>query len=326
MFFWGDGIMKKHLGGKFIGLILAAIVLGATYFIGGATDTFEDMVDNVSINPVKIGAAIAIIALLYGINAIIKIIFGILPVKKGRLQTLITVMTSFIGYILFVVAFCWSLAVLGVNVSTIFAGVGILALIIGFGTESLVADLVTGVFILFENQFNVGDIIEVDGYRGTVDSIGIRTTCIRDPGGNIKIINNSSLKNILNRSEKGSVAISEVGVSYATDLREVDAKIADILADIKERNSEVFIGEVKYLGVENLADSAVVLKFMAEVEEKNIFSGRRLLNKELKCAFDDNGFEIAFPQIDVHMKPDAPSKKGKQASFAVEYDNGIVEE
>ena len=76
------------------------------------------------------------------------------------------------------------------NVSTILASVGLLALIVGFGAESLITDVITGVFMLFENQYNVGDIIEVSGFRGTVSSIGIRTISITDSSGNIKIINN----------------------------------------------------------------------------------------------------------------------------------------
>ena len=311
--------MKRKIGGNIIGLIIALVILVLTGVIGAVAGVFEDIsdvTDVLSFSPTKIFKVLIIITFLLAVSHLVKIIFGVIPANKGRTRTLLTVVSSLISYVVIIAAICWSLAVIGVNVSTIFAGVGIIALIIGFGAESLVADLVTGMFIIFENQFNVGDIIEVSGFRGTVDYIGIRTTSIRDAGGNIKIINNSNLNNILNRSDKKSVAISEVGVSYATDLREVDAKIGAILEGIKNRYSEIFTGEVKYLGVENLADSAVVLKFMAEVEEKDIFSGRRLLNKELKCAFDEAGFEIAFPQIDVHMKDEQADEKKAQSAEA----------
>ncbi len=299
--------MRKKLAGNIIGFAVSILILALCGLLGGLTGVFEDISDISGVfhfNAVKIFKSILVFAFMYGLSSLFKIILGLIPAKKGRTKTMITVVASLGSYIFVLIAFCWVLTIIGVNVSTIFAGVGIFALIIGFGAESLVADLVTGMFILFENQFNVGDIIEVDGYRGSVDSIGIRTTCIRDAGDNLKIINNSSLKNILNRSEKGSVAIALVGVSYSTDLRKIDKMIDGMLEKIKNDNSDVFIGEVKYLGVEELADSSVVLKFKADVEEKNIFSGRRLLNKEIKCAFDDAGIEIAFPQIDVHMRKD----------------------
>lgn len=89
---------------------------------------------------------------------------------------------------------CFGLTILGVNITTIIASIGILALIVGFSAESLIADIVTGTFMLLENQYNVGDIVEVNGFRGVVTSIGIRTTCITDSGDNVKIINNSEMK------------------------------------------------------------------------------------------------------------------------------------
>ena len=118
----------------------------------------------------------------------------------------------------------------------------------------------------------------------------------------VKIINNSDIKNIINRSERSSVAVTTVGIHYSQDLSEVEKKLPAILNTIKERNSDVFIGSVNYLGVEELSDSSVNLKFTAEVEESNIFTGRRLLNREIKVLFDEAGIEIAFPQVDVHMK------------------------
>ena len=239
---------------------------------------------------------------MYILNAVLQLVLGYFRNKTGRVGTMGAVISSLVRYGIVILGFCWVLTLIGVNVSTIFASLGIVALILGFGAESLIADVVTGIFILFENQFNIGDIIEISGFRGTVESIGIRTISMRDAGGNVKIINNSDLKNIVNRSESGSVAICEIGVAYSVDLNDLEERIGAILEDIKKRNASVFIGEVSYLGVEELADSQVVLKFKADVDEKNIFSGRRLLNKEIKCAFDRAGFEIPFPQIDVHNK------------------------
>ncbi|MGN0480933.1 MAG: mechanosensitive ion channel family protein [Lachnospiraceae bacterium] len=292
---------KKNI----IGLLIAAVILTVSGVIGGVTGVFNDVQDITKIirfNPETILKVIIIICFLWAVNCIIQLIFAAFKGKKGRTQTLVTVIASLTRYAIVIIGFCWVLTVMGVNISTIFASIGIVALIIGFGAESLVADLVTGIFILFENQFNVGDIIEVDGFRGTVEAVGIRTISVRDTGGNIKIINNSDLKNIINRSEQGSVAISEIGVSYATDLDELEGKIEGILGQIKEKHPDIFVGTIEYLGVEDLADSSVVLKFKADVMEKNIFKGRRVLNKELKCAFDRENIEIAFPQIDVHNR------------------------
>ena len=205
-----------------------------------------------------------------------------------------------LGLLAFPVTFL--LIVAGFMVVVALAGAGVEALIIGFGAESLIADVITGLFMIFENQYNVGDIVEIDGFRGKVKEIGIRTLSLEDAGGNVKIISNSELKNIINRSNHRSVAVTDVGVSYDIDLEELDKKLEKILPAIKEKHPDIFVGKVECAGVENLADSSVVLRFLADVNEENIFKGKRILNKELKIAFDKAGINIPYPQVDVHSK------------------------
>ncbi len=298
--------MKKNkIVGRIIGLVIAIIVMFAAGIIGsktGVIDQFKDIAGMIKIDSKVILKIVVVVAFLVGVNVLMQIIIGFIPQKGGRVSTFTTIVSSLVKYVVVLVGFCWILSAIGLDLNTVFAGVGIIALIIGFGAESLVADLVTGMFMLFENQFNVGDIIELDGYRGKVEFIGIRTTGVRDIGGNLKIINNSDIKNVLNRSERGSVTVTEIGISYRTDLKKVDKLMPGILDKIKADNPDMFINQIRYLGVENLSDSAVVLKFVADVEEENIFSGRRVLNKELKCAFDEAGIEITYPKLDVYMR------------------------
>lgn len=292
-------------GKRLVGLIISIALLIVTGIIGVVTDIFfdaEDYLQQMHIKPVMGLKVLIVIVMLYALNCIVQLILEAAAKGKGRARTLATVSASLIKYAFVIIGFCWSLSIIGVNVSTICASVGIVALVLGFGAETLVADIVTGIFILFENQFNIGDIIEVDGFRGSVENIGIRTICLRDTGDNLKIINNSDLKNIINRSAQSSLAITDVGVSYATDLDELEKKIGGILQSIKQKRSDVFIGAIEYLGVEELADSCVVLRIKAEVMEKDIFKGRRILNKEIKCAFDRANIEIAFPQLDIHNR------------------------
>lgn len=292
---------KRNVIKLVVAIAIIAICAAAGYFTGVFADktSWQDVIKDV---PAKLLRVVVMIAFMIALNAVLQLIIHAIKGKRKRTQTLSTVVASLLKYVIVILAIIWGLTIFGVNVGTIFAGVGILALVLGFGAESLVSDLVTGAFILFENQYNIGDIVELDGYRGTVDFVGIRTTGIRDVGGNVKIINNSDIKNIINRSERSSVAVTTVGIHYSQDLSEVEKKLPAILNTIKERNSDVFIGAVNYLGVEELSDSSVNLKFTAEVEESNIFTGRRLLNREIKVLFDEAGIEIAFPQVDVHMK------------------------
>ena len=296
-----DKKKKKHLIGMAIAIGIF-LTCGGIGLLTGVFTELKEIPETIRFDPAAILKIVLVIAFLYAINAIIQLLLSLIKKGASRKLTLANVASSLVRYAVVIAGFCIVLSILGVNVSTIFASLGIVALVLGFGAESLISDVVTGIFILFENQFNIGDIIEIDGFRGVVDSIGIRTISLRDTGGNIKIINNSDLSNIINRSAQGSVAICEVGVSYATDLDLLEEKIDGLLAEIKEKRSDVFIGEIKYLGVDQLGDSSVVLKIKADVAEKDIFLGKRVLNKEVKCAFDRAGFEIAFPQLDVHQK------------------------
>lgn len=286
-------------------LVVSLVVLVVVAILGivlGVFDGVKDLFSMVQITKDIILKLILALVFVFFASHLVLFVLEKFQDKRGRIGTLSTVLASIVKYVSALVGFCWGLSIIGVNVSTIFASVGIVALIIGFGAESLVADIVTGVFILFENQYNVGDIIEVDGFRGTVSEIGIRSLSLTDTGGNVKIINNSNLQNIINRSNQKSVAVCDIGVSYATDLEALEEKLPDIFEEIKKKYSEMFIGEIRFLGVEELGDYAIKLRFVAEVDEGNIFGARRVLNKELKIAFDKESITIPFPQVDVHGK------------------------
>ena len=282
--------------------IVAIIAIGGLGVLAGAFDGFGDLLGMVKLSSDMIFRVIIAIAFVVFVTNVLLVVLRMLQEKKGRIGTLSSVIASLIKYASVLVGFCWTLSILGVNVSTIFASVGIVALILGFGAESLVADMVTGVFILFENQYNVGDIIEVGGFRGTVQEIGIRTISVVDGGGNVKIINNADMKNVINRSDLRSVAVSDISVSYETNLDELDKVLPVIFEEIKKRHEDIFTDRIECLGVENLGDSAVTLRIIADVSEENIFKGRRILNKELKTAFDKHNITMPYPQLDVHTK------------------------
>ena len=268
----------------------------------------EKMSGSFKITPYAIIRVVAIIILMVFIATLLKFIFERIHPKTPKTKSIISLAYSATNYLITFITVFLVLAAIGINLTTVFAGVGVLALIIGFGAQSMVSDLVTGVFIVLEGQFNVGDIIEVNGYRGMVESIGIRTTTVRDIGNNVKIINNSDLRNVLNRSLAESVASTSVSVSYDTDLEKAEAVIAELLPAIKEKYPEVFLAVPEYIGVDKLGESGVELKFIAKVKEQNIYTAPRLLNREIKIHFDKTGIEIPFNQIVVHEAKEKQQK------------------
>ncbi len=298
--------MKKTSSSKaIIKLVICLAVCAAALGIGVGTGMFGSIpaaFKTIRFSWNALIRLIIMIALVLAIKHLIVLILSLVKTDNRRANTVISIVSNALKYVAAIVIICWGLTILGADVGTVVAGVGILALIIGFGAEKLIADTVTGVFMIFENQYNVGDYIEVGGFRGKVTSIGIRTTCLEDAGGNVKIINNSDMNNLLNRSDHSSYAVSTISIPYETDLEALEAKFPEMLSGIAARHGDIMMAAPQYLGVEELADSSVVLKFIVEVEDKNIYSAGRMLNRELFLCFRKAGVECPFPQMDVHSK------------------------
>ena len=282
--------------------LVYAVLLAAAAFIGVSTGLIKDkeLKAMLSIDAFAIAKLIVMIFGVLLLKNLIVLILGFFKPKSHRARSIISLTSSLMKYLAFIVILCWGLTIIGVNITTIIASIGILALIVGFSAESLIADVVTGTFMLLENQYNVGDIVEIKGFRGIVTSIGIRTTCITDSGDNVKIINNSEMKNILNRSDNSSRAVGDISIPYETDLTALEKKLPALMQEIYDRNSATLKGLPVYLGVQALEASGILLRFVVEVDEKNIFSAGRLLNRELLLGFKKLGIECPYTRLDVH--------------------------
>ena len=241
--------------------------------------------------------AMAIVWLIY---QVLKLILNLIGKRGGRLQSVTSLISGLLKYVAVIAAIVWGLSILGINTTAVLAGVGIVGLILGFGAQSLIEDIITGAFIIFENQYSVGDIIILDDFRGIVRSIGVRTTVIEDAGGNLKVVNNSDIRNFQNRSRNNSVALVVVSVAYSTDLKKLEAMLDESLPALKQEHPELYLKTPRYLGVDNLGESGIDLKFAVDVTEENIFNGQRMLARDLKILFDEKGVEIPFPQVVVH--------------------------
>ena len=226
--------------------------------------------------------------------------------KKGK--TISRLLVSFIKWAIALTAVFFILDAWGVPATATLTGAGVLALIIGLGSQSLVADILAGIFIVFEGEFQVGDIVIIDGWRGEVKEIGMRTTKLLDVGGNIKIVNNSEIKTIINQTQELSLAKASVFISYNARIEKVEAVIADNIEKIKEKIPAIVKGPI-YMGVSQLGESGVELLFVAYCKEDDIYQVQRDINREIKIMFDDNNIEIPFNQLVVHMGEDADQQK-----------------
>lgn len=241
--------------------------------------------------------ACAVVWLVY---TIIKLILGAIGSRSNHAATVTTLITSALKYLAVIIAFVWGLSILGVNTTAVLAGIGIIGLILGFGAQSLIEDIITGLFVIFERQYEIGDIIILGDFRGIVRSIGVRTTTIEDMGGNLKIVNNSDIRNLQNRSKALSKAVCEVSVAYNTDIPRLEAIMADALPRMYEEHRDLYLEPPIYLGVEELGDSGIKLKIVATAREADVFKARRQLNRDVRVLFSQTGIEIPFPQVVVH--------------------------
>ena len=245
--------------------------------------------------------AVCIVILAY---IVIRLILRLIGKANDRTRTVTGLIAGVLKYVAVIAAVVWALSILGVNTTAVLAGVGILGLILGFGAQSLIEDIITGIFIIFEGQYNIGDIIILDDFRGVVKDIGVRTTVIEDAGGNLKVVNNSDIRNFQNRSKNPSVAICDVAVAYETDLLELRKLLEEELPKMQEAHPDLYLAAPKYLGVDALADSGVNLKIAVSCTEANVFAARRMLTQDVRVLFMEKDVEIPFPQVVVHKGED----------------------
>ena len=322
---------KVKIGAMIVLFIFVAATAVMYVFSGtlfGETSFFNrnisgnDFVNNVFHKVPALLKTIQIFTIAWFIIFIGNLMLGDLLSKTRRSATILKLINSFVKYLVAIVALLFVLSSWGVDTGTLLASAGILSLVIGLGAQSLIADIIAGIFIVFDGEFQVGDIVIVDGWRGTVDEIGIRATKIMDWQGNIKIVNNSEISTVINQSKELSVTTCVVSVSYKESIPRVEMVIKENIERIRKAIPEIVEGPY-YKGVDSLGPSSVDLLFVATVKESDYFVVQRALNRELKILFDENNICIPFPQITINPedKVDVSGEKDlskKAARFAAE--------
>ena len=259
-------------------------------------------------------AELAAVWLVYGVVALaLTLLQNHIDKKKAAnnketaaegVATAVAMLSSMAKYVAIIVTILALLRVAGVDTTTILAAAGIVSLVVGFASQSLIEDVITGIFILFEGQYKIGDMLVLGDFRGTVIDIGVRTTTLEDAGGNRLIVNNSDIRNVQNRSRRESKAVTTVSVTYGQNMIELENILKEALPTWKDKIEckGLFLEDPSYNGIDEFQDSGILLHFSVKTNEEDIFKARRALNRELKLLFDEKGIEIPFPQVDVHTK------------------------
>ena len=243
---------------------------------------------------------VKVVFIVYIIGKIVQIVLAKALSGSNKGITAAKLINSFIKYAVAIIAVLAVLSAAGVDTTTLVASAGILSLVIGLGAQSLIADIIAGLFTIFEGEYQVGDIVVVDGWRGTVEEIGIRSTRVVDAGGNTKIINNSEIKTVINQTQHLSVVSTTISIEYGENLPKVELIIRDNIDRIKASIPQIVEGPF-YKGVTALGPSSVDLLFMSNCKEEDYFPVSRAMNRELKLLFDEYGINIPFPQVVVNQ-------------------------
>jgi len=222
--------------------------------------------------------------------------------RQRRLKTFMSIVRNGATVVIVALALVTALPELGVEIGPLLAAAGIGGLAIGFGAQNLVRDLISGFFLLLEDQVRVGDVVSINGTSGLVEAINLRTIVLRDLAGVVHIIPNGNIQSVSNMTKDWSRYVIDVGVAYKED---VD-RVMEVLQSIGEelirdpRYGPLILRPLEVLGVDDFADSAVVIKAMITTLPLKQWEVGRELRRRIKKRFDEEGIEIPFPHVSIY--------------------------
>lgn len=228
------------------------------------------------------------------------------PEMQKRADTLGSLVRYILSISILAVGIIMILGELGIDIGPIIAAAGVVGLAVGFGAQHLVQDIISGFFILMEDQIRVGDVVEVTGRGGLVERVNLRMTVLRDLSGNVHFIRNGQIDVVTNMTKEYSRYLFNIGVAYREDVDEVIEVIKKIDEDLRQdaEFKDDILEPIEILGLDEFADSAVVIK--ARIKTLPIKQWRigREFNRRLKMKFDELGIEIPFPHRTVYIGQD----------------------
>ncbi len=238
------------------------------------------------------------------------------PRRDARLRSISLVVGSTVSAVIWTVAVIMALGEIGVNLAPLVAGAGIAGVALGFGAQSLVEDCIAGLFMLIEDQYGVGDVVDLDEATGVVEKVSLRTTVLRGLDGTVWHVPNGEVKRVGNKSQLWSVALVDVDVAYDSDLSAASAVILDCANDLvaTEEWAPVVLDEPQLLGVETLGADGITIRMTVKVEPGSQWGLQRALRQALKVALDDAQIEIPFPQRTIWVRRDAADGDGTDGS------------
>lgn len=282
----------------------------ATWMKTNIWDVHKTFVSFKSHVPVIVNCLIYIV-IVYAVCRLVRLIFSAKMKKSNRTKTVFSLLDGFVKYACAIAIIILVLKACGVDTTALVASVGVLTLVVGLGAQPLIADIIAGIFIIFEDEYHVGEIVTINDFRGTVMEIGIRSTKLIDAAGNIKIINNSAIGDVINLSRELSLAIVDCDFPYDVPVELVEGLLKENFPKMAENIPAIKEGPF-YKGVSMYKDSNVTIKIVAKCLEDDRFQVERDLNREYRKVILENGIDIAYPQVVINYPEEKKFKVTKK--------------
>jgi small conductance mechanosensitive channel len=240
--------------------------------------------------------------------------------RVQRAKTMGDLLKSIVTGILVAIFGTMMLSELGVNIAPIIASAGIIGLALGFGAQSLVKDFLSGIFMIFEDQFGVGDVVDVGEATGTIEAVSLRVTRLRDLNGTVWYVPNGEILRVGNMSQNWSRAVVDVGVGYSEDLVQVQRVLRDVAHDLwqDEDFKGVIIEEPEVTGVEMFNPESITLRVLLKTAPMEQWGVARELRQRIKARFDHEGIEIPLPQRVIWHREEKAERAEEQQAKAPE--------
>ena len=229
------------------------------------------------------------------INKTIKNIKGEHFLNNNRANTVAEILKKLVKYLLYFLGIVTVLEMFNINTTSILATAGIGGLAIGFGAQSLVKDIITGIFIFLEDQYSVGDLVQIGAFQGNVEELGLRVTKLRDFSGELHIIPNSSIEIVTNKTRGPMRALVEVSIAYEENIDKVISILEKACEEIKLSNEAIIEGP-SVLAVSDLGEYGVNIRIVAKTSPGEQWATEREIRKKVKETFDREGIEIPYPK------------------------------
>lgn len=235
------------------------------------------------------------------ISKILKKVFKLQLKRKNerKAKTAYSLFNNVIRCLIIIVSIVTILGVYGVSTSGLVASLSVVGVVFGLAFQDILKDLLSGLSIILEDQYAIGDTVTIDEFKGEVISLGLRTTKIKSYTGDLKVISNRNITEVINHSLEPSLAIVTIGVSYEDDLNKVEEVLKKLCSRLNNEIKQL-VGKIEVLGIESLSSSSIDYKITAKVKPTTQYEVERILKKEIKLEFDKNNISIPYNQVVIH--------------------------